>query len=87
MAKQIEFGKFLIIACTARELYIACGGHGICDYCGTPSGNGYYIAVLNQWFCPQCCDEWKATAHYYPQDADIERKNFEFYAPLFCLKI
>ena len=86
MAKQIEFGKFLIIECTARELYVACGGLGICDSCGTPSGKGYYIAVLNQWFCPSCYEEWKSTAHYYPEDADIERKNFDFYAPLFGVK-
>ncbi len=86
MAKQIEFGKFLIIECTARELYVACGGPGICDNCATPSGNGYYIAVLNRWLCPKCYEEWKSTAHYYPEDADIERKNFDFYASLLGIK-
>ncbi len=87
MAKQIEAGKFLIIECTAVELYTAGGGPGICDSCATPSGNGYYIAVLNCWFCPACYERWKSTARYYPQDAEIERRNFEFYARHLGLKI
>lgn len=81
MAKKIEFDRFLIIECTAREMYIACGGVGICDSCGDPSANGYYIAVHNRWVCPHCFDEWKEYAHWYPEDAEIERKNYEFYAP------
>lgn len=85
MAKRIEFGKFLIIECTAAELYAACGGPGICDYCGTPAAVGYYIAVLNQWYCPKCFNRWKSYAHYYPEDADVERRNFEFYAQRFGL--
>lgn len=32
MAKKIEFKKFLIIECTAREMYVACGSPGICDF-------------------------------------------------------
>ncbi len=81
MAKQIEFGKFLIIECTVVELYVACGGAGICDNCANTPGRGYYIAVLNRWFCPKCFEEWKERAVWYPEDAPIERKNFEFYAP------
>ena len=54
MAKKIEFKKFLIIECTAREMYVACGSPGICDFCGEPSAGGYYIAVLNHWYCPKC---------------------------------
>lgn len=85
MAKRIEFGKFLIIECTATELYVASGGPGICDYCGKPAAIGYYIAVLNQWYCPKCFEEWKNSAHYCPEDADVEHRNFEFYAQRFGL--
>lgn len=81
MARQIEFGKFLIIECAASEMYLACGSPGICDYCTASPGRGYYIAVLNRWFCPKCFEEWKEGAHWYLEDADIERRNFEFYAP------
>lgn len=86
MAKQIEFGKFRIIECVAAELSASCGGFGTCDSCGLPSNRGYYIAMINQWFCPECYEEWKLTAHYYPEDADIERRYFEFYAPRLGLK-
>lgn len=86
MAKQIEFGKFLIIECTAYEVYVACGGPGICDQCGQPAAKGYYIAVLNRWFCEDCFNKWKGYARWYSEDADIERRNFDFYAPRFGLK-
>lgn len=86
MAKQVECGKFLVIECTARELYVACGAPGLCDRCANTPSNGYYIAVLNQWWCKECYEDWKETAHWYPEDADIERKNFNFYAPRLGLK-
>lgn len=85
MAKQIEFGKFLIIECTARELMNATGSVVCnCDWCANtmlPYEKGYYISVLNQWYCEDCFNEWKETATWYPEDARIERKNFEFYGP------
>lgn len=90
MARQIEAGKFLVIRCTARELMYAVGTSScVCDFCGTksePKDKGYYIAVLNQWFCEGCFREWIEMAQWYAEDSDIERKNFEFYAPRLGLK-
>lgn len=86
MAKQINAGKFLVIECTAGELMNAVGtGICICDWCGRaylPSDKGCYIAVLNQWYCQECYNEWIEQVVWYPEDADVQRKNFEFYAPL-----
>lgn len=90
MAKQIEAGKFLVIECTAGELMNAVGSDiCICDGCGRPclpSDKGCYIAVLNQWYCQECYKDWIERAAWYPEDADIEQKNFDFYAPRFGLK-
>ena len=90
MAKKIDFGKFLVIECTAGELMDAVGSDiCICDSCGRPnfiSDKGYYIAVLNQWFCKKCFGEWSARARWYPGDAKIERRNFDFYAPRFGIE-
>lgn len=90
MAKRIEAGKFLVVECTARELTEAVGSEmAICDWCARPclpSERGYYIAVLNQWFCKDCFEGWLQRATWYPEDADIERKNFDFYAPRFGLR-
>lgn len=90
MAKQIEAGKFLVIECTAGELMNAVGSDiCICDGCGRPclpSDKGGYIAVLNQWYCQECYKDWIERAAWYPEDADIEQKNFDFYAPRFGLK-
>lgn len=87
MAKQIEFGKFLVIECTAREMYVACGSPGICDNCCSTPSKGYYVAVLNRWLCQECYDQWCETAHWYREDAGTERKNFEYYAPKLGLRI
>lgn len=90
MAKQISWGKFLLIECTARELMNAVESDiCICDWCGKsflPSDKGVYIAVLNQWYCWNCFLHWFARAEWYPQDADVERKNFDFYAPRLGIK-
>lgn len=91
MAKQITRGKFLLIECSAGELMDAVGSDiCICDWCGKPcpaSEKGCYIAVLNQWYCEKCFGEWQARATWYLEDADIERKNFEFYAPRFGINV
>lgn len=91
MARRIEAKKpFLLIECTAGELMEAVGSDCvICDWCGNAFlsiDEGVYIAVLNQWYCKECYDEWIEGATYYPEDADVENKNFEFYAPRFGLK-
>lgn len=52
------------------------GGLCICDFCNTASVEGYYISVLNMWYCPKCYDEWYLSAKYYKEDADVENRNF-----------
>lgn len=52
------------------------GGFGICDFCNSASTTGYYIAVLNQWYCPKCYQEWYNRATYYQEDAAVENRNF-----------
>lgn len=62
----------------------------ICDWCGKthlPSDKGCYIAVLNHWYCQECFEEWVERATWYAEDADVERKNFEFYAPRFGINV
>ena len=82
MARKVDCGQFLVIEATRAEMHRACGSPGICDYCGKPSENGYYIAVLNQWFCPKCYEEWKKDARYYPEDRPVEERNYQYYSKL-----
>lgn len=91
MAKIKENEKgFKVIEVTANEMVkIGCGN--ICDHCGEPHfGTGYYIAVLNRWFCPTCYDEWyKGTTNYanaYNADGRVETKNFNFFCNLLNIK-
>ena len=86
MAKAKVINCFSVIESTARELFVANGAPGICDHCATPAPRGYYVAVLNRWLCDDCFEEWVNDAEYYPEDTDIEQRNFNFYAPLFGLK-
>ena len=84
MAKQVEFDKFKIIECSASEV-LKWGGMAICDTCNQHSKKGYYVAVLNRWLCPECFEEWKGCAKYYPEDEPIERKNFNIYGHILGL--
>ena len=81
MAKKVECGKFLVIEVSRNEC-IGWGGAAICDSCNAPAENGYYIAVLNSWFCPKCYEEWKKRAKWYQEDVNVERRNYAAYAKI-----
>ena len=85
MANVVEFDKFKVIKASAKEMFYAFGSLGICDNCNDVSRDGYYIAVLNQWFCKKCFERFKSDAKWYPEDAQIEERNFKHYA--LCLGI
>ena len=76
MAQKVENKKgFKVLKMSLEEInYI--GGFGICDYCNTPAKEGYYVAVLNQWLCPKCYNEWYIRATYYKEDSEVENRNF-----------
>lgn len=65
------------------------GSPAKCDYCtadmATPDG-GYYIAVLNKIYCPQCYKRWLSEARRHPQDAPIEARNYNTYRQIFYFK-
>lgn len=83
MAKVIENTKgFLLIEATRTELF-KIGGMGICDYCNATSENGVIIAVLNEWFCMDCYNDWLKRAKRYSEDIPIEERNFEYYKRVF----
>lgn len=50
---------------------------GICDSCNSTPAKGYYIAVLNHWYCQACYDEWYKYAKNYPSDREYETTNFK----------
>lgn len=82
MAKVVEFDRFKVIKASAKEMFEACGSPGICDNCIGRPERGYYVAVLNRWLCPKCWDEFKEHAVWYPEDAEVENRNFEVYSKL-----
>ena len=61
------------------------GSVGICDFCNNTSTKGYYIAVLNSWYCEKCYKNWLIRAKHYVDDFDIEDKNFEYFKKIFGL--
>lgn len=89
MATIIQTDKgFKIIRISHKEM-IEKLGHlgslGICDSCNGTDVNGYYIPVLNQWYCSDCYAKWHTSATYYPEDAVIEERNFNKYKLIFGL--
>lgn len=86
MAKKVDNPKgFLVIEISAAELFAKVGGYGICDFCNTPSKTGYYIAVINKWYCLECYSDFCKRSKRYDEDARIEEKNYERYAKMFGL--
>lgn len=83
MAKKVENNKgFLVIEVSAAELFAKVGGYGICDFCNSTAEKGYYIAVLNRWYCSECYEDFCKHSTYYKEDAGLEKKNYELYAKL-----
>lgn len=77
MAKIIENIKgFKVIEISLLEVATYLGGFGICDLCSTQHKTGFYIAVLNSWYCPKCYDEFTQRATRYTEDTKIEDTNF-----------
>lgn len=86
MAKIIENEKgFNVIKITGREM-VKIGDGNICDNCAKLSKTGYYVAVINRWFCPTCYENWYLFATNYATehnaDGRVETKNFEFFKKL-----
>ena len=85
--KEFQNNKgFLILEISRQEMLDKLeqyGCLGICDLCGNPTDKGLYVAVLNQWFCPDCFYEWYIRAERYEEDIPFEERNYEYYKKLF----
>lgn len=73
---------FKVIHVSGREmLKIGCGN--VCDHCGEQKEDGYYVAVLNRWFCTECYNDWYEGAINYAEfsgvEEMIENNNFIFF--------
>ena len=73
MAQVIDNAKgFKVIEMSLPESVKAFG-----DSCGRAAYTAYYIAILNEAFCPYCYEEWQKLAERYEEDAAIEQHNFD----------
>ena len=78
MAEIIENKKgFKVIKMSNVEVSSVFGGFGICDCCNINAREGYYIAVLNSYYCEQCYQSFLETATNYPEDQNIEERNIK----------
>lgn len=77
MASVVSNPKgFKVLKVSLVEITSIAGGMGICDSCNRSSFKGYYIAVMNRWYCPECYEQWLSRAYRYGEDEPIETKNF-----------
>ncbi len=76
--KVIEVSRTALMG--ALEEY---GSVGVCDNCGESPDNGFYVAVLDSWLCPECYQEWYGRATNYPEDRKCEERNFGLYRQIF----
>lgn len=82
MAKVYQGQKpFKIIKVSALEAKLLWGvaiNDQCCDRCNMKSPeHGFYIAVLNQWFCEKCFRKWYSSATFYEEDKYFETMNFD----------
>lgn len=82
MPKIIQNDKgFKVIEIEYGFMAMATGNNlPVCDSClKNDCAKGYYIAVLNMWYCKKCYERWLKTAVNYPEDKAVEDRNFNFY--------
>lgn len=87
MARVVNNSKdFRILEVSRMELMYRMarfGTAGVCDVCMDTPETGYYVAVLNEWICRDCLEEFLRGAVHYEDDRDIEERNFRFYCKIF----
>ena len=59
----------------------------ICDMCNRPASVDYYVAVINQWMCKDCYNDFVKSIDRYKEDMEIESRNFDRYCSLFNVKM
>lgn len=86
MAHKHENEKgFSVIRTETLSEALRLGGIAICDWCNKSSYTGYYVAVLNHWYCDECFNDWYKRAKRYPEDIRIEERNYQRTSQLFNL--
>lgn len=73
MSRMEAIATFHFIDESDAEGYTGCR----CDWCNKQPETGFYIAVLNSWYCKPCYEEFYNRAVWYNSDKKIEEANFE----------
>lgn len=75
--EKIETKKgYVAYKVIAEEMFSIYFGN-MCDFCGTIKETGYYIPVLNCFYCEDCFKAWESRGKYYSEDIHIEKRNAE----------
>lgn len=61
------------------------GAVGICDYCSNAPAKGYYLAVLDQWYCPDCYGRFVEENSPDDEDTWYEEIRFRWFKYIFNL--
>lgn len=86
MATIIDNKKgFKIVKVDKSEMQDKIASPGICDYCNSIPTYGYFVCVLNAYYCEGCYVNWINRAVNYPQDRHVEKRNFEYCVTAFGL--
>ena len=79
MAKKYENPKnHLVIKMSWREYVAITDGFGFCSCCSTQDFDhcGYYVALVDDWYCPTCYDAYMSGAVRSSVDLEKERQNY-----------
>lgn len=77
MAKLVKNSKgFTVIRMSYMEYAAITDTFARCELCGEETTDGYYIPLIQHWYCENCYNLWNRTAVYYKIDAETERRLF-----------
>lgn len=70
--------QFKIIEMSWKEYVAATDSWGLCDICGDNSSEEplYFVALVNQAYCPRCLEAYMSGAKRYKGDIEKEQENF-----------
>ncbi len=89
MAQVVENkAGFKVIGVSRRELVEKLGhigAIGICDFCASSPEQGYYVAVLDQWYCPKCYNRFIRENQPNTDDKRFEGNRFNWFRKVFGL--
>lgn len=69
---KFKIKNFTVYKISIEQCVRIFNGLGICDSCNDFATEGYYIPILNSYYCEECYNDFIKTSIYYYEDEFFE---------------